>query len=93
MKQFRSNISSLNSQQRRLFDDFTERMVSSDVNENPVYLFIAGEAGTGKSYLVKLLIEAVKIIKIKAGSELQKTSSYCDGTNSKCCLHHWWQDH
>ena len=72
MKDLRSNIASLNEQQRRLFDDFTERMVSSDVNENPVYLFIAGEAGTGKSYLVKLLIEAVKIIKIKAGSDLQK---------------------
>ena len=42
--------------------------------ENPCYLFLAGEAGTGKSFLVKLLIEAVKIIKIKAGSELKKPS-------------------
>ena len=32
----RLNISSLNDQQRRLFDDFTERCVSSDVNERPV---------------------------------------------------------
>ena len=68
----RSNISSLNEQQRRLFDDFTERMVSSDVNERPVYLFLAGNAGTGKSFLVNILIEAVKHIKIKAGNELQK---------------------
>ena len=68
----RSSISSLNEQQRRLFDDFTERMISSDVNEKPVYLFIAGNAGTGKSFLVNVLIEAVKLIKIKAGNELKK---------------------
>ena len=68
----RSSISSLNEQQRRLFDDFTERMVSSDVNEKPVYLFLAGNAGTGKSFLVSILIEAVKLIKIKAGDELKK---------------------
>jgi ABC-type dipeptide/oligopeptide/nickel transport system ATPase component len=72
MEKFRSSISTLNSQQRRLFDDFTERMVSTDINEKPVYLFIAGEAGTGKSHLVQLLIEAVKIIKLKAGAELKK---------------------
>jgi hypothetical protein len=47
-------------------------MVSSDVNERPVYLFLAGNAGTGKSFLVNVLIEAVKHIKIKAGNELQK---------------------
>ena len=65
-------ISSLNQQQRRLFDDFTERMASTDINEKPVYLFLAGEAGTGKSHLVQILIEAVKILKIKAGDELRK---------------------
>ena len=70
--QLRSNISSLNDQQRRLFDDFTERCISTDVNEQPVYLFISGNAGTGKSFLVKLLIEAVKMIKIKAGDDLKK---------------------
>ena len=43
-------------------------MLRSDIEENPVYLFIAGNAGTGKSFLVRLLIEAVKII--KAGDEL-----------------------
>ena len=70
--QLRLSISSLNHQQRRLFDDMTERAASSDINEKPVYLFIAGNAGTGKSFLVKLLIEAVKLIKIKAGDELKK---------------------
>jgi tRNA A37 threonylcarbamoyladenosine biosynthesis protein TsaE len=47
-------------------------MVSTDVNEKPVYLFLAGEVGTGKSHLVQLLSEAVKISKIKAGAELKK---------------------
>jgi tRNA A37 threonylcarbamoyladenosine biosynthesis protein TsaE len=55
-----------------LFDDFTERMASTDINERPVYLILAGEAGTGKSHLVQLLIVAVKILKIKAGDELRK---------------------
>ena len=72
INELRSNISSLNKEQRRLFDDFTERMISTDINEQPVYLFLAGNAGTGKSFLVRLLIEAVKLIKIKAGAELQK---------------------
>ena len=47
-------------------------MVSTDLNERPVYLFLAGNAGTGKSFLVNVLIEAVKHIKIKAGQDLQK---------------------
>jgi pantothenate kinase len=66
MNKLRSNISTLNAHQRRLFDDFTERIVSTDNNEKPCYLFLAGEAGTGKSHLVQLLIEAVKIVKLKA---------------------------
>ena len=37
----RDMIMRLNDQQRRIFDDFCERMVSED--ENPTYLFIAGE--------------------------------------------------
>ena len=68
----RTNISSLNQQQRRLFDDFSERMVSTDLEEQPVYLFLAGNAGTGKSFLVNILIEAVKHIKIKSGDQLKK---------------------
>ena len=70
----RSDISSLNIQQRKLFDDIIERLVSTDFEENPFYLFIAGEAGTGKSHLVRTIIEAVKIIEMKAGAELQKPS-------------------
>ena len=72
LTELRTKISSLNQQQRRLFDDFTERCISTDVDEQPVYLFIAGNAGTGKSFLVQLLIEAVKLIKIKSGDDLQK---------------------
>ena len=72
MIDLRLKISSLNKQQRLLFDDFTERMASTDITEQPVYLYLGGEAGTGKSYLVKLLIEAVKILNIKAGDDLKK---------------------
>ena len=72
INELRDKISSLNNQQRRLFDDFTERSASLDINEKPVYLFLSGNAGTGKSHLLKVLIEAVKFIKIKPGVDLQK---------------------
>ena len=47
INELRDKISSLNNQQRRLFDDFTERSASLDINEKPVYLFLSGNAGTG----------------------------------------------
>ena len=72
MNAFRLSISSLNNQQRRLFDDISERCASTDVSERPIHLFLAGNAGTGKSFLIKLLIEAIKVIRIKAGDELKK---------------------
>ena len=74
METLRSNISSLNYQQRRIFDDWICRTISSDLDENPAYLFIAGEAGTGKSHLVRVIIEAVKVINLQAGADIQKPS-------------------
>ena len=73
-KKLRSNISLLNRQQRKLFDDLTERMVSTDISEHPVHLFLTGNAGTGKSFVANILIEAIKHIMIKAGDELKKPS-------------------
>ena len=68
----RNNISLLNRQQRKLFDDIAERLGCSDENEQPFYLFLTGNAGTGKSFLLKVLIEAVKHMKISPGNELKK---------------------
>ena len=68
----RSKISSLNQQQRRIFDDITERLSSTDENEPPFYLFLTGNAGTGKSFLLRVLIDAVKHIKISPGDDLKK---------------------
>ena len=51
-----------------------ERMLSFDVNEKPIFLFLTGSAGTGKSHLVKILIEAIKIVSVKSGAELMKPS-------------------
>ena len=68
----RESISTLNIQQRKLFDDVVERVVSTDENERPFYLFLTGNAGTGKSFLVRVLIDAIKHISIKAGDELRK---------------------
>ena len=49
-----------------------ERMIASDIDEKPFYLFISGNAE--KSYLVRLLIEAIKVLSVKSGTELQKPS-------------------
>ena len=43
----RMKICSLYSQQRRILDDFAERMATEDCEEPPFYLFISGSAGTG----------------------------------------------
>ncbi|NRA06503.1 MAG: AAA family ATPase, partial [Nitrosopumilus sp.] len=72
--ELRKNISSLNSQQRQIFDDIMERVIASDSEENPFYCYIAGEAGTGKSHLLKLLIYAIRQLKVKSGQELDKPS-------------------
>ena len=44
--QLRDNISSLNQQQRRIFDDFTERVIAEESEESPFFLFISGSAGS-----------------------------------------------
>ena len=58
-------------QQRKIFDDFIER-IHDPVDTNPFYLYIGGEAGTGKSFLLKLMIEAVKRLKNYSGQSLEK---------------------
>jgi len=70
--EMRKQITSLNRQQRRIFDDVIEKVSDTDVDEKPFYLYIAGEAGTGKSHVLKLLIYAVRELKIKSGLELDK---------------------
>ena len=72
--ELRKNISSLNYQQRRLFDDFCERVASSDVDEPPFYIFISGSAGTGKSFTLRCMIDAVKYLKLNSETELKKPS-------------------
>ena len=70
MQELRKLIINLNEEQRRIFDDFCERLIIDD--ENSFYLYIAGDAGTGKSYLLRLMIEIVKHIKMKSGDDLKK---------------------
>ena len=66
-----SKIESLNKEQRKIFDDFVER-INDPTDEEPFYLYIGGEAGTGKSFLLKLFIEAVNRLQKYSGQELDK---------------------
>lgn len=70
--ELRKQISLLNLQQRRIFDDVIERVIENDLEEKPLYLYIAGEAGTGKSFLVQKPIYAIRQVKVKSGRELDK---------------------
>ena len=69
-----SNIASLNNQQRRMFDDFVER-ITDQTDNTPFHLYIGGEAGTGKSFLLKLMIEATNRLPHYSGQLLDKPFS------------------
>ena len=69
-----SKVNSLNKQQRKIFDDFVERIIDQEETK-PFNLYIGGEAGTGKSFLMKLMIEAVKRIPHYSGQGLDKPYS------------------
>ena len=49
-------------------------MITNDVNERPLHLFLSGNAGTGKPYFVRILIEAINIVSVKAGVDMLKPS-------------------
>ena len=67
-------VNSLNMQQRKIFDDFVERIRDQEECE-PFYLYIGGEAGTGKSFLLRLMIEAVNRLPRYSGQTLGKPFS------------------
>ena len=62
-------ISKLNNDQRKIFDDFVERI---NCNGDPFYLYIGGEAGTGKSFVLRAMINAAKKIGKRSGADLDK---------------------
>ena len=72
----RKSIIDLNSQQRLIFDDIMEREFANQtaMEIEPYHIFISGEAGTGKSYLMRVLMEAIKRLNVKPGKELDKPS-------------------
>ena len=67
-------ICGLNSQQRKIFDDIIERETCISTEKEPYYVFIAGEAGTGKSHLTRVLMEALKSLNVTSGKEINKPS-------------------
>ena len=69
-KEYLDMIRSLNGNQREIFNDFCERIDSH--GEDSFYLYIGGEAGTGKSFLMKCMIEATQVRGKRSGRELDK---------------------
>ena len=64
-------VNQLNIQQRRIYNDFAERIKFHSEGDR-FYLYIGGEAGTGKSFLLKCMIEAAKSFGKHSGQELDK---------------------
>ena len=72
--QFLNLVGSLNFKQREMFDDFIERMKDHE-DGDAFFMYIGGEAGTGKSFLLKLMIEAVRRLPRYSGQTLDKPFS------------------
>lgn len=70
-EEYLEKINSLNGEQRRIFNDFVERLTDPS-DQNPFHLYIGGEAGTGKSYLLRLMKEAVNRLPRSSGDTLDK---------------------
>ena len=77
VEEHRKLISGLNFQQRKIHDDLVEREISNDEDKEPFHVFIAGKAGTGKSYLTKAIMESFKLVNRKSGNDLSKPSILC----------------
>ena len=67
-------VQKLNDQQRKIFNDFVEKIISG-MEEDHFYIHIGGEAGTGKSFVLRLMIDAVKELGKSPGRELDKLVS------------------
>ena len=74
MLDLRKMITELNSKQRIFFDEQVERCLSDDSEAKPSRIYLAGEAGTGKSRVVKVLVAALKNMLAKSGQDLNKQS-------------------
>ena len=73
LTEIRERVRMLNFDQRRIFDDVIERLWSPVDAVGPFHLYVAGDAGTGKSYLVKTMIEAGKHLSLESGAPLDRT--------------------
>ena len=68
-QELKKQVNSLNNEQRKVFDDFNNRIVA---DKDPFYLYISGDAATGKSYLLTSLIQGAKYIYRKSGDLLSQ---------------------
>jgi hypothetical protein len=69
-----AKIRQLNVDQRCILDDVIQRLSSTTPENYPFYLYIAGRAGTGKTFLMNVLIEAAKYLLMKSGDDLDKNT-------------------
>lgn len=75
LPELREHIRCLNKGQRQVFDDVVERLWSPEAEKKPFYMYISGEAGTGKSYVLRTIVEAAKLLFWKSGLPLDRPTT------------------
>ena len=66
-KYLNDKITTLDKEQRKIFDEML------DITEDKqLFLYLYGKAGTGKTYLLNIIIPALEFKSLKAGVDLDK---------------------
>lgn len=59
-EQYAAAVQSMNVCQRQLFRTISERLSSTNCEEEPLRVFVTGGAGTGKTFTLKLVVEQIR---------------------------------
>ena len=70
---FMEMILQLNKQQRVIFYDVVQRL-DDQIENNPFYLYVGGNAGAGKPFLLRAMINAAKVRGKRSGVYIEKPS-------------------
>lgn len=74
INELREKIVMLNHDQRKIFDDIAERLFALNSDSDQFCIYIAGSAGTGKSFLLRLIIDAARYLLMSSGDVVEKPS-------------------
>lgn len=65
-EEYNRALSSLNIQQKQLFRQASQKLLSDDSQNQPLRMFVSGGAGTRKIFTLKLIVEEVRRLRSNA---------------------------